>query len=127
GISSGALAGMADSALLLAACKKWGEDCADRLLGDFVFALWDARAGKLTLARDHMGQRHLFFHRGRDFIAFATEVNGLWALPDVPRALDDTQLARALMVDMSPRGGQSLFAGVAYIPGGTAMNVGRDG
>ena len=52
---------MPDSALLLAAYKKWGEACVDRLLGDFVFALWDARAGKLTLARDHMGQRHLFF------------------------------------------------------------------
>jgi asparagine synthase (glutamine-hydrolysing) len=126
-ISPPALAAMPDSALLLAAYKKWGEACVDRLLGDFVFAVWDARAGKLVLARDHMGQRHLFFHQGKDFIAFAPELNALWSLADVPRALDEIALARPLLLDRQPRKGETIFAGIAGIPGGTVMTVGPDG
>ncbi len=37
------LRGMPDSALLFGAYKKWGVDCVDHLLGDFVFAAWDAK------------------------------------------------------------------------------------
>lgn len=126
-IAAGALAAMPDSALLLAAYKQWGESCVDHLLGDFVFALWDARAGKLVLARDHMGQRHVFFYRGENFFAFAPEVNALWALPDVPRALDETNLARPLLRDNRPMNGASIFEGISGMPGGTLMTVGRDG
>src|SRR6185437_9548229 len=50
-------------------------------VGDFVFVVWDAEARTLTVARDHMGQRHLFYHEGEGFFAFATEMKGLWALP----------------------------------------------
>src|SRR5262249_5151330 len=43
--------GTPDSAILLHAYKKWGEDCADRLLGDFVFVIWDGREGKIVFCR----------------------------------------------------------------------------
>ena len=82
-----------DSALVLAAYLLWGADCAAELLGDFAFAIWDPGARRLLLARDHMGQRHLFYHRGDGFLAFATEVKGLWALPDVPQALSEAGIA----------------------------------
>jgi asparagine synthase (glutamine-hydrolysing) len=29
---------------VLSAYKKWGSDCAEHLLGDFTFAIWDAGA-----------------------------------------------------------------------------------
>src|SRR5262249_18604358 len=48
--------GTPDSAILMHAYKRWGEDCAERLLGDFVFAIWDAANRKLVFCRDHMGQ-----------------------------------------------------------------------
>ena len=125
-IAPGALAAMPDSALLLAAYKQWGEACIDRLLGDFVFAVWDARAGKLVLARDHMGQRHIFLHQGKDFFAFGSEPNALWALPDVPRALDEIVMARHLLLNR-PTNGDFIFDGVGGIPGGTLLTVGLDG
>ena len=91
-IGAAALADMPDSALLLAAYKKWGADCVDHLIGDFAFAVWDAHKRTLTLARDHMGQRHVFYHQGEGFFAFATEIKGLWALPHVPRTLSESAL-----------------------------------
>jgi asparagine synthase (glutamine-hydrolysing) len=62
-IATDALCNMADSALILAAYKRWGEALVDHLLGDFAFALWDRLAQKLVLVRDHMGRRTLFYTR----------------------------------------------------------------
>ncbi len=47
GIGAAELRDMPDSALVLRAYKTWGNDCAEHLLGDFTFAVWDGRAKKL--------------------------------------------------------------------------------
>ena len=57
-----------------------------------TFALWDGRARKLVLVRDHMGMRVLHYHLGKDFIAFATEIKALWAVEGVPREIAQMQL-----------------------------------
>jgi asparagine synthase (glutamine-hydrolysing) len=127
GIAPADLSGLADSALVLRAYRKWGEQCAERLLGDFVFALWDARAKKLVLARDHMGQRYVHYHRGHGFFVFATEFNALWAYPDVPRVLGEAQIGRSLIHARSQQPGQTAFDGIYGLPGATVMTVGADG
>ena len=57
GLSAADIRDMPDSAFVLHAYRKWGEDCVEHLLGDFAFAVWDSHAKKLVLVRDHMGQR----------------------------------------------------------------------
>jgi asparagine synthase (glutamine-hydrolysing) len=126
-IGAEALTAMPDSALLFAACKKWGADCVDHLIGDFAFAVWDARKRTLTLARDHMGQRHVFYHKGEGFFAFAGEIKGLWALPQVPRTLSDANLTQALLFDWTTDPGRTDYEGIWGIPGGTVMTIDADG
>jgi asparagine synthase (glutamine-hydrolysing) len=126
-INAQLLRDMPDSALLLCAYARWGEDCVEHLLGDFAFAIWDAHASKLLLARDHMGQRHIAFHQASGFFAFATEIKGLWALPDVPRVLLDELLASANLKSGSDGIAKSPYEGIAALAGGTVMTVGRDG
>ena len=76
-----------DTEVLLAAYDAWGEACCDRLDGMFAFAVWDAPAGRLVLARDRMGQKPLYFAvapGGADgaaagaagAVAFASEIAG---------------------------------------------------
>jgi asparagine synthase (glutamine-hydrolysing) len=126
-IGAASLTGMADSALLLAAYKKWGADCVDHLVGDFVFAVWDAKAKTQTLARDHMGQRHVFYHKGDGFFAFAAEIKGLWALPQVPRALLEDSTAQAMLFDEPTDVGATTYEAIRAIPGGTVMTIAADG
>jgi asparagine synthase (glutamine-hydrolysing) len=59
-----------DAELILLAYLKWGEDCVDRLLGDFAFSIADPRERKLFCARDHFGMRPLYYHHapGRFFL-----------------------------------------------------------
>ncbi len=126
-IDSAALRGMPDSALLLRAYKRWGEDCAEHLLGDFAFAIWDDGAKKLVLGRDHMGQRFVHYHHGRDFFAFATEIKALCFHPAVPQLLSDAQLGRLLLCDHSRLEGGTLFDGIYGLTGGSIMTVEFDG
>lgn len=117
--------GLADAAILMAALDRWDEEAVDRLDGDFAFALWDSGRQRLVLARDIMGQRPLHFHRGSDFVAFASMPKGLHALPEVPPAPDRDMLARFLA--LMPEGGtRTFFAGVERVPAGAICIVTRD-
>jgi asparagine synthase (glutamine-hydrolysing) len=126
-ISATALSDMPDSALLFAAYNKWGADCVAHLIGDFAFAAWDARKQSLTLARDHMGQRHVFYYQGEGFFAFASETKGLWALPQVPRVLLEDRVAQSLLFDQPTDIGATDYEGIRAVPGGTVMTIEADG
>jgi asparagine synthase (glutamine-hydrolysing) len=68
------------------------EDKKERCLGDlrgmFAFAIYDKQERKLFLARDHLGQKPLYyFHEGNTF-AFASEIKALLALKPELRELD---------------------------------------
>lgn len=127
GIAADELAMLPDSEILLRAWRHWGDSCAEHLLGDFAFALWDRAHGRLLLARDHMGQRTLFYHLGEGFIAFATELPALFAADGVPRQLDEDELARRLLRSTERPEGEFLYRGIAVLPGGTQLGVASDG
>ena len=126
-IDAGALAAMSDSALLFEAYGRWGADCVDRLVGDFAFAVWDGASKTLTLARDHMGQRHIFYHQGDGFFSFASEIKGLWALPEVPRVLLEESLARHFLFEDNQDPGATLFEGIRGVAGGRIATLAADG
>jgi len=126
-IDPGTLRDLPDSALLLAAYRRWGMECSAQLLGDFAFAIWDAPARTLLLSRDHMGQRQLYFHRGDGFLAFASEIKALWALPDIPRVLNDDAALRRMLVLRDAKAPPTLFDGIEGLRGGESAIFGRDG
>jgi asparagine synthase (glutamine-hydrolysing) len=126
-IDAARLAAMPDSALVLAAWRRWGDDCVDHLIGDFAAAIWDGEARRLVLLRDHMGQRALFYTVQRDFIAVASEVRALLALPGVPRALSRTMIGLRLMRSTAYGPGSSFHQGIQGLPGGTLAVAGADG
>jgi asparagine synthase (glutamine-hydrolysing) len=127
GIEEAALRDLPDSALILRAYEQWGSHCAEHLIGDFAFAIWDERAGKLVLARDHVGQRRIVFHRSRRFFAFATEFKGLWALGDIPRALADPVAASRIPTDRPEGVCVSPFESIEALCGSTVLTIARDG
>jgi len=90
-----------DSAILLAAWEKWGNETWARLRGPFAAAIWDARNRRLTLARDPVGLRALCYYHGPHFLAFATMPKALFSLPDVPRELNKRKIADFLVLNHS--------------------------
>lgn len=83
--------------LVLHAYHVYGEQLVDHLLGDFAFALWDARNGKLVCARDHFGIRPFYYAQPEGGFAFASQPDALLQLPGVSDALDPAAIADFLM------------------------------
>jgi asparagine synthase (glutamine-hydrolysing) len=86
---------VADADLVLAAHERWGEDCPERLIGAFAFAIRDSD-GRLFGARDHAGLRPYYYYRGEDRCLFGSELKALWAAGGVPRRPDEIRLLNHL-------------------------------
>ena len=127
-ISPDAARQMADSSVLLAAWDRWEEEALQRIVGDYAFALWDGRRGRLTLARDPVGHRPLFYHLSDKHFAFASMPKGLHALPEIP--IEPNLEAVALRYAMIPGrfvGSETFFAGIHRVQSGCLLSVTREG
>jgi len=77
-----------DTEVILHLYQEEGEECVNRLNGQWAFAIWDAEKQKLFLSRDRLGVRPLFYTSTGDSFLFASEIKALLAHPDVESALD---------------------------------------
>lgn len=112
---------MPDSALVLAAYERWGEEAPSHLIGDYTFALWDGRQQHLLLAHSALGNRPLYYYHDQNGFAFATMPGGLFALPWIPR-----KLALENLLDPDPN--RTLYVGLKKIvarPLATGQPAGR--
>jgi asparagine synthase (glutamine-hydrolysing) len=117
---------MADSAFVLRAWQCWGQECVEHLVGSFAFAVWDARAKRFFLARDHAGDRPLYYRKTAESFAFATTARAIRACPGVSSELDERQLARDL-IGLPPEFSRTSFREVQALAPGHCLVVGRDG
>ena len=92
------LAAGTDAELVLRAYEAWGEDCPQRIIGEFAFVIWDAQRHRLFAARDVTGTRQFFYYRSGASFFFASEIRGLLALPNVPRRLKESKVLDFLVV-----------------------------
>jgi asparagine synthase (glutamine-hydrolysing) len=111
-----------DADILLASLERWGDGCLDRLVGDFAFAWFDRSENRLTLARDPLGQRPLFWHRGDGFIAFASMPVAIQAITDATRSVNTRTLARHLSY-LPYVGSESFFLNVNRVEPGHVVAV----
>lgn len=66
-----------DGRIIFEAYKKWGQDCAKYLLGDFAFVIYEEMTRQLFLVRDHTGNHLLYYTRRGERVFFSTLINPL--------------------------------------------------
>ena len=112
-----------DTEVILAAWERWGVDCLPRLNGMFAFAIHDARDRSVTLARDRLGVKPLYYCAWPDGgVAFASELKGLLALPDLPRKPDLLALEDYLAFGYVPDN-RCMIAGVEKLAAGHYLRL----
>jgi asparagine synthase (glutamine-hydrolysing) len=95
--------GHADTESFLAAIERWGVDAAlERAVGMFAFALWDREARVLTLARDRLGEKPLYYAATPRGVAFASELKALKRLPGVDLGVDEQAVGLYLQLGCVP-------------------------
>lgn len=115
-----------DSAYVLSAFERWGEDCVPRLLGDFAFAVWDNQNHELFLARDYFGTRPLVYYTGSNFFAFATSPDALFTNADIPRQVDEASVIRQVVLERQ-RPERTFFENIRRVPSGNWIKVTHSG
>ncbi len=71
-----------DTETLINAISKWGlKKTLSKLLGMFAFALWDKKHKKLTLVRDRLGEKPLYFGFKGKTMLFGSELKAIDAFP----------------------------------------------
>ena len=111
-----------DTEVLLRLFELYGEAALDRLNGDFAFALYDRRRRRLTLARDRMGVRPLYYAWHKGTIVFGSEAKALLAFPGIEAAIDVEALDQifTLWAPIAPR---TAFKDIAELPPGHLLVV----
>jgi asparagine synthase (glutamine-hydrolysing) len=77
-----------DTEVIVHLYEEVGERCVDKLSGMFAFAIWDEKQQKLTLARDRIGQKPLFYAQDGGAFLFASEVKAILAAMKGEREID---------------------------------------
>ena len=123
----GAGADESDEAVVVRAYTRFGDDLPSRLLGDFAFALWDARHGRLLCARDRLGLKPLHYVWRDGVFRFASELRPLLAA--LPRVETDDEMVLAFLLREFRPGDEhrTFVAGVHRLAPGHALIVDRDG
>ena len=86
--------GHSDTETLLAGIDAWGlEQTLQRTTGMFALALWDKKDQELTLARDRMGEKPLYYGWQRGVFIFGSELKALKAHPAFKGDIDRDAIA----------------------------------
>lgn len=80
---------LSDEELIFYCIEKFGWDCLKEINGDFAGAVYDKELGILTLFRDHLGVRPLFYYTDNEKIIFSTDIRGLVAMDQVDASVDE--------------------------------------
>ncbi len=119
--------GGSDTRVLLEACAAWGAEATlPRLRGMFAFALWDRDARRLTLARDRIGIKPLYWGRLGQAVVFGSELKALHAHPEWRGEVDRQALAAYLRFGYVPRE-LCLVAGLHKLLPGHVLTVDEQG
>lgn len=109
-----------DTEVILHLYEEKREQCVEELRGMFAFAIWDTKDRSLFLARDHLGQKPLFYTHQGNRLAFASEIKALLALNPSLRGMDCEALHQylTLRIIAPPR---TMFPSIRKLPPGHTL------
>lgn len=90
--------GHSDTEVLLHAYLEWKTDAFSRLNGIFAFAIWEKHERRLTLCRDRLGVKPLFFAPIRNGLTFGSTIDTVLCHPEIEPVIDEDGLRTLLLL-----------------------------
>jgi asparagine synthase (glutamine-hydrolysing) len=114
-----------DCEVIIALYERYGDRLLEHVRGMFAFGLWDTRQRRFLAARDHLGQKPLYYTQTSHGFAFASEIKALLAFDPALRRMNLAALEQYLTLRLiAPP--LSMFDGVHKLPPGHLL-VKEDG
>lgn len=121
------LRGTSDTEIMLEAFAQWGVGAVlPRLIGMFAFALFDRETGELTLGRDRLGIKPLYWRLDSGLLLFASELKSLRQVPGWVPKVDRNALGAFMRHNYIPAP-HTIYEGVQKLEPGTVLRVAADG
>jgi asparagine synthase (glutamine-hydrolysing) len=115
--------GTSDTEVLLALMEARGvRGAIDAAVGMFAFAVWDRALRVLTLARDRMGEKPLYYGWAGDTFLFGSELKALRAHPHFANAVDGGAVALLLRWAYVPAP-WSIYEGIRKLRAGELLEL----
>lgn len=118
--------GHSDTETMLAAFEAWGvERTLRQSVGMYAFALWDCRQRTITLARDRLGEKPLYYGWCGDSFLFGSELKALHAHPDWCSEVSRGALSSFMRYGYVPAP-HSIWRGISKLLPGTFLTISAD-
>jgi asparagine synthase (glutamine-hydrolysing) len=115
--------GHSDSEVMLTAICEWGLSAAvRRFVGMFAFALWDRQTRQLSLVRDRLGIKPLYYAASAGGVSFGSELRAVCSFPGFTGDIDREALTLYLMRNCIPAP-WTIFRQVRKLPPATILTV----
>ena len=111
-----------DTEVVLAAYQRWSEQCLERFIGMFAFAIWDARRRRLFCARDRLGIKPFHYAWCERKFLFASEIKAILAA-GYPATPNWPVWATYLTHGYYDHSVETFFAGVYTLPPGHTLTL----
>ena len=113
--------GHSDTETLLACIEYWGlDETLKKLKGMFAIALWDNHARDLTLVRDRVGEKPLFYGWVGGKFVFASELKAIKKFPKFDNEIDKDSLSLFLRFNSIPSP-YSIYKNIYKLEAGHAL------
>ena len=111
-----------DTEVIIKAFDHWGIDAMKRFRGMFAFALWDKEKKKLTLCRDRLGVKPLYWYYKNGLFLFASEIKAFHQHPSFDKNLNLSSLPHYLKKGYF-HADESIYKYVKKVPPGSLMEI----
>ncbi len=111
-----------DTEVLLELLRLEGHDALQKLNGMFAFAYWDESEQELTLARDRIGIKPLYYQETEEGIVFASEIKSILALGNTSNKVNRQLIDSYMSLGYCP-GDSTLFKDIKKIPPGHYLTI----
>lgn len=116
-----------DTEVVLKAFHAWRERAPERLQGMFAFAVAERDSGRVTLARDRLGIKPLYYAETKGRVRFASTLPALLAAGDVDTSIDPVALNHYMSFHAVVPPPRTILKGVRKLPPATVRSIEPDG
>jgi len=116
-----------DTEVILKAYEAWGEQCVEKLIGMFAFAIWDERIQKLFIARDRLGIKPFYYSQTSESFLFASNTQALLATGEIDTDIDIKALQHQFTLHAVVPAPRTILKGIGKLPPGHFMWVDANG
>ncbi|MBF13882.1 MAG: asparagine synthase (glutamine-hydrolyzing) [Legionellales bacterium] len=109
-----------DTEIIPAAFAQWGRNCFPKFNGQFSIAIYDKVLGLLTLCRDRLGVKPLYYHVSSQGVVFASEIKAVLKGMKSKAAPNTARIAQKIVLPykLHSMGEDTFFSGIYQIPPG---------